>query len=86
MTEAGSGRPFAVATVLDLVFTEGAGVGDIVREIPSLSMDRSVDQALRMLRSGRRSMAFVRDDQEEIVGIVTVKDLVEEVSGELPVF
>jgi putative hemolysin len=86
VTETGTGRPFAVATVLDLVFTEDAEVGDIVREVPSLSMDRTVDQALRMLRSGRRSMAFVRDEQGETVGIVTVKDLVEEVSGELPVF
>jgi len=86
VTEKGSGRPILVATVLDLVFKKGAEVADVVREVPVLSMDRTVDQALRVLRVRRRSMAFVRNEKSEIVGIVTVKDLVEEVSGELPAF
>ncbi len=86
VTEKGTGRPILVATVLDLVFREEAGMADIVREVPILSMDRTVDQALRVLRARRRSMAFVRNEKSRVVGIVTVKDLVEEVSGELPAF
>ncbi len=86
VTERGTGIPLGVATVLDLVFSEDQGVENLLREIPGLSMNRTVDQALRVLRSGRRSMAFVQDDHGRILGIVTVKDLVEEVSGELPAF
>ncbi len=86
ITQKGSGEPLGVATILDLVFTAEKRVEDLLKEIPSFSMNRTVDQALRALRAGRRSMAFVRDEQGGIVGIVTVKDLVEEVSGELPAF
>ena len=41
---------------------------------------------LRILRRARQPMGFVTDPAGETVGIITVKDLVEEISGELPAF
>jgi CBS domain containing-hemolysin-like protein len=79
-------RPIGTASVLDLVFEENDADDDMVREAPELEVDRTVDQALRVLRARRRPMAFVRGGTGEVVGIVTMKDLVEEVSGELPAF
>ena len=55
-------------------------------EVPAVRQSFPVDSALRVLRANRRPMGFVTDSRGRTVGIVTVKDLVEEVSGELPVF
>ncbi len=80
------GRLSGVVSVLDLVFHPDRKLTEHVHPVPSLREDRTVDHALRALRSERRTMAFVAGVDGEVVGVVTMKDLVEEVSGELPVF
>jgi len=75
-----------VASVLDLVFGPEAAPEDLVREAPVIPEFETVERALRTLRSGRHSMGFVAGADGRTLGIVTVKDLVEEVSGELPAF
>jgi CBS domain containing-hemolysin-like protein len=80
------GRPVGVVNVLDLVFQDDKGLETLVHPVPSIPSHEVVDRALRTLVKARQLLGFVTERGEEIVGIVTVKDLVEEVSGELPVF
>ena len=46
----------------------------------------TVPAALLTLQQARRAMAVVRDRKVQCIGILTVKDLVEEVVGELEVW
>jgi len=78
-----TGHFTGVVNVLDLVYREGEAEP---REAPTVPARESVEQALYTLRRARRAMGFVVGEDGGTVGIVTVKDLVEEVSGELPAF
>jgi CBS domain containing-hemolysin-like protein len=78
-----TGRFTGVVNVLDLVYRDD---GVRTREAPTVPALESVEQALYTLRRARRAMGFVVGEDGGTLGIVTVKDLVEEVSGELPAF
>jgi CBS domain containing-hemolysin-like protein len=75
-----------VVHVLDLVFSPETPLAGLVREAPRIPAEETVEMALHSLRRGRHTMGFVTGDGGRTLGIVTVKDLVEEVSGELPAF
>jgi CBS domain containing-hemolysin-like protein len=53
------------------------------REIVIVPPDMPVGQAMFRLRQSRAAMAIVRDERGRAIGILTIKDLVEEVVGEL---
>jgi len=53
------------------------------RDFTAVPPDMTVAQALLRLRKARAPIAVVRDDKGRAVGLITVKDLVEEVVGEL---
>ena len=53
------------------------------RDIVALAPETTVSQAIFRLRKARAAMAVVRDERGRAVGIVTIKDLVEEIVGEL---
>jgi len=53
------------------------------RDVLSVAADAAVSQALFRMRKARAAMAVVRDARERAIGLITVKDLVEEVVGEL---
>ena len=53
------------------------------RDFPSIPADQSVSQAMFRMRKGRAAMAVVRDARDRAIGIITIKDLVEEIVGEL---
>jgi len=53
------------------------------RDFVTVPPAMTVAQALLSLRKARAAIAVVRDDKGRAVGIITVKDLVEEVVGEL---
>ena len=46
--------------------------------------DRSAAAALVQLQKTEATLAIVTDSRHGVVGIVTVKDVVEEIFGELP--
>ncbi|MEN8151793.1 MAG: CBS domain-containing protein, partial [Planctomycetota bacterium] len=84
--EPGTGRFVGFVHVLDLVYSPGTPPADLVREAPEFGADVTVREALHSLRRRRQTMGFVTDGDGATRGIVTMKDLVEEVSGELPAF
>jgi CBS domain containing-hemolysin-like protein len=84
--ERASGQPRGVVNVLDLAYRPGIALGDLVQQVPRIPDRSSVNRSLRLLRKARKPMGFVTDRGDRVVGVVTVKDLVEEISGELPAF
>ena len=43
----------------------------------------SLDNALRLFRKARRPMALVRDEQDHILGLITLEDVLEEIVGDI---
>lgn len=81
-----TGRFTGAVNVLDLVFRDEPDPAALVRPLPALPADQAVGRALRTLRRAHQPMGVVVGEAGRTVGIATVKDLVEEVSGELPAF
>jgi putative hemolysin len=48
-----------------------------------LKPDENVATALRLFKTTRRPMALVRDEQNKILGLITLEDVLEEIVGEL---
>ncbi len=73
-----------VVNVMDLATAEpGAGPREAARDVLRVPRDASVAEALTMLRRAKQQFAVVTGEQGAAVGVVTVKDLVEEIVGEL---
>lgn len=49
----------------------------------SVRADEAVDDLLGRLSAARTHMAFVRDAQDKVLGIITVEDILEELVGEI---
>ena len=82
-----SGEKSNVVGVLALVeyLSEGRGrpIADFVRPPLELHESTPIDSALLRLRRAREPMGVVVGEDGKAVGIVTIKDLVEEIVGEL---
>lgn len=61
-------------------------IQELVRPALQLSMNEPVPSALVRLQEARQAMAIVVDGRGACIGILTVKDLVEEIVGELAVW
>jgi putative hemolysin len=48
-----------------------------------LHSDEEVENALRLFRKAKRHMALVRDDDDRIVGLITLEDVLEEIIGDI---
>jgi len=48
-----------------------------------LKPDEALDNALRLFRKGRRPMALVRDENDHILGLITLEDVLEEIVGDI---
>lgn len=79
------GKLVGVVNVLDVLgHREGPfEVGRHLREPAVLDRDANVIDALHLLNRSRQPMGFVKDAEGCLLGIVTIKDLVEEIVGEL---
>lgn len=49
----------------------------------SVRADEAVDDLLARLSAARTHIAFVRDEQDKVLGIITVEDILEELVGEI---
>ncbi len=73
-----------VVNVIDVASApESAGPAELAREVMSLPLETSVADALSRFRDAKEQFAVVTDEEGRAVGVVTVKDLVEEIVGEL---
>ena len=77
-----------IVNVLDHLFAEERKslVTELLRPAPSLGEGDNVHASLVHLRRERMPMGIVRDSHGRATGIVTIKDLVEEIVGELEAF
>jgi len=76
-----------VVSLFDLLFEERPGltVRNYVEEVLRVGPDAGVAQVMLRMRQGRSKLAIVERDGKAL-GIVTLKDLVEEITGELADF
>jgi len=74
-----------VINVIDVASArhEAVSAKDLIREVVPLQSGTSVADALRILRQNKQQFAVVTDADGRALGIVTLKDLVEEIVGEL---
>jgi len=59
-----------------------AGISDFLKPITDISHDTSVAGALNFMRTEKHKIALVKRNKK-VIGIVTIKDLIEELLGEL---
>ncbi len=56
---------------------------NIIREIPKISENKKIDDAMILLREKRVHMAIVKNDKNKTVGLITLEDLVESLVGDI---
>lgn len=76
-------RVVGVVNVYDVLMSEDCAPADKARPPLILQSDTTVTDALYRMRRARAPMAIVRERDGRHVGIATIKDLVEEIVGEL---
>ena len=65
------------------VGTEMSTVSDFLKDTECLNEETLIDDALVRMQKTKQRIAVVTDRDNESIGIVTIKDLVEEIVGEL---
>ena len=65
------------------VCTEESKISDFLKETEHIGADTLIDDALVRMQKTKQRMAIVVDKNSKPIGIVTIKDLVEEIVGEL---
>jgi putative hemolysin len=84
-----AGKPLGFVHVLDVMVHHAEScpaIESLVTKPPRLPQRTSLREALVKLQEARSAMGFVVDGRDRIVGIVTAKDLVEPIVGELDVW
>jgi len=84
-----SGVPIGFVHVLDVMVHHPEScppIESLTVQAPRLPENLSLREALVKLQETRSAMGFVTDPRDNIVGIVTAKDLVEPIVGELDVW
>ena len=86
MSGGARGASTGVVGVIDQIemhTTPGASVAELVRPVVRLKKTTRVREALLLLREHNARVGVVEDDHGRPLGIVTAKDLVEPLTGEL---
>ena len=80
-----AGRLIGVVNVLDVLSDPETPfqLKRHLRQPTVFDREASVIDALHVLKRSRQPMGFVKDADGEVIGIVTIKDLIEEIVGEL---
>ena len=65
------------------VGTEKSTISDFLKETEYFNSETLIDDALVRMQKTKQRMAIVTNKDNESIGIVTIKDLVEEIVGEL---
>jgi CBS domain containing-hemolysin-like protein len=76
-----------IVNTKDLFFifsTQGVVVlGDALYDATFLKPDEEVGTALQLFRKSKKPMALVRDDDDKILGLLTLEDVLEEIVGDI---
>ncbi len=72
-----------VAVTIAQGMTADAKLDDLLRPIVRVDASTSADATLTILREGRTQQAVVTDEQGDMVGLVTLEDVLKEVFGEV---
>jgi putative hemolysin len=62
---------------------KGHFIRSLVKEPYYINEDQKIDELLRKFQSGKTHIAFIKDKNNEVVGMVTLEDILEEVVGEI---
>ncbi len=84
-----NGQVQGVLNVYDVLIPEPdrcPAIASLIRPAPRLPATMSLRQGLLRLRQERSAMAIVVDPGDQVLGLVTVKDLVEPITGELDIW
>ncbi len=81
-------RIIGVVVIIEFLMNEKhqGNIREFVRTVTHIDAETPVDDALLKLRHARQRMGIVTDGDGKAVGIITIKDLVEEIVGELTVW
>lgn len=71
------------AWIYDVFFGDKKELKEYTRPAPRIRDNTAIDVALLRLRNKHEPMAFVVDDKDKVLGIVTLKDLVTEIVTDL---
>lgn len=78
------GRVIGVLRTIDVFLHPGAAPRSMLIAAPRVRAHTTARDALLMLRESEAGLAIVEDDNAKPLGIVTAKDLIEPLTGELP--
>jgi len=83
-----TGRYLGIVHFFDAVLARDRkpNVADLVRTVPTLRSQESLENALWTMRRASSPMALVADGSGDVVGLVTLKDIVEQITGDIAVW
>ena len=81
-------RIVGIANIYDILFAkegeaEEKKVSDFMRDPAFVKRSDGLDIALARLRHRRQPMGIVADEENRVVGIITIEDILEEIVGEI---
>lgn len=76
-------RVVGVVNIFDMFYRNAKAVKDVMRQVLRLGTAMALDDALLLMRVHRYPLAVVVNNTGTLLGIVTIKDIVEEITGEI---
>jgi len=72
-----------VLHIFDMFYRDAETVREVVRPPFFLGSDMALQDALFLMRIHKSHIAVITDEKGAFIGIVTLKDIIEEITGEL---
>jgi putative hemolysin len=76
-----------IVNIYDILFSDNdrgaSGISGFIREPVFVNISDSLDIALARLRHREQPMGIVLDKDQEVVGVVTIEDILEEIVGDI---
>ena len=76
-------KVLGVVNIFDMFYRNADKVADVMRPPLRLGLNMALDDALLVMRVRRHPLAVVTNNRGAFSGVVTIKDIVEEITGEI---